>query len=310
MRRLIADENLLRLLRLLEAEDYRFTAVTPATHARFLDRNGDAPARNLRDIFGWNLPFAPETLPPAILETLRDADALDQSGALLKSRLRAASAGGRLFLHSAFPTDSADAVFFGPDTYRFKRLIAAEAPALAHTRRIVDIGAGTGAGGIFAARLLPNARLTLTDINASALALAAVNARHAGIDAELVEGSALDAVEGEIDLIVANPPYIMDADARSYRDGGGLHGAALSLEWALAGARRLSPGGTMILYTGIAIVQGRDEFRKKLEEQLPALGATLRYEELDPDIFGEELEEPAYRDVERIAAVGAIIRRS
>ena len=37
--------------------------------------------------------------------------------------------------------------------------------------------------------------------------------------------------------------------------------------------------------------------------------STLRYEELDPDIFGEELETPAYRDVERIALVSAVITR-
>jgi hypothetical protein len=33
----------------------------------------------------------------------------------------------------------------------------------------------------------------------------------------------------------------------------------------------------------------------------------LRYEEIDPDVFGEELEEEPYRNVERIAAVGAVI---
>ena len=31
--------------------------------------------------------------------------------------------------------------------------------------------------------------------------------------------------------------------------------------------------------------------------------------EIDPDVFGEELESPAYRDVERIALVAALIDR-
>ncbi|MGE0403972.1 MAG: SAM-dependent methyltransferase, partial [Kofleriaceae bacterium] len=35
--------------------------------------------------------------------------------------------------------------------------------------------------------------------------------------------------------------------------------------------------------------------------------AELVYEEIDPDVFGEELDTPAYRDVDRIAAVGATI---
>jgi hypothetical protein len=34
------------------------------------------------------------------------------------------------------------------------------------------------------------------------------------------------------------------------------------------------------------------------------------YEEIDPDVFGEELERPAYAHVDRIAAVGlTVIKR-
>ncbi len=127
---------------------------------------------------------------------------------------------------------------------------------------------------------------------------------------ELVESPGLDHVKGEFDLVVANPPYIMDENDRAYRDGGGMHGAQLSLDWALAAAKRLQPGGHMIHYTGVAIVEGKDEFRATLERELPALGCSLRYRELDPDIFGEELDKPPYRDVERIAAVGAIIAKA
>ena len=67
----------------------------------------------------------------------------------------------------------------------------------------------------------------------------------------------------------------------------------------------------MLLYTGSPIVAGEDRLLAALAEELDELGCTLRYEELDPDIFGEELDQPAYRNaqVERIAAVGAIIRK-
>jgi len=88
-----------------------------------------------------------------------------------------------------------------------------------------------------------------------------------------------------------------------------MHGAQLSFDWAIAAAKRLEPGGHMILYTGVAIIQGQDELRAALDRELPALGCTLRYREIDPDIFGEELEKPPYRDVERIAAVGAVIAK-
>ena len=84
-------------------------------------------------------------------------------------------------------------------------------------------------------------------------------------------------------------------------------GSRLSLDWAMEGAQRLAPGGRMLLYTGSAIVGGHDALREALERDLPRIGCTLRYREIDPDIFGEELERPAYAQVERIAAVGAVI---
>ena len=117
----------------------------------------------------------------------------------------------------------------------------------------------------------------------------------------------MKAVEPGFDLAIANPPFIIDEDGPAYRAGGGMHGAELSLAWALGAAEKLAPGGRFLLYTGSAIVAGRDALREALEQQLPALGCTLRYREIDPDIFGEELEKPAYADVERIAAVGAVI---
>jgi len=36
-------------------------------------------------------------------------------------------------------------------------------------------------------------------------------------------------------------------------------------------------------------------------------GARLVYEEIDPDVFGASLARPSYAEVERIAAVGAVI---
>jgi hypothetical protein len=65
----------------------------------------------------------------------------------------------------------------------------------------------------------------------------------------------------------------------------------------------------MLLYTGSAIVAGRDGLRAALERDLAPLGCGLDYEEIDPDIFGEQLDLHAYRDVERIAAIGAIVSR-
>jgi hypothetical protein len=54
---------------------------------------------------------------------------------------------------------------------------------------------------------------------------------------------------------------------------------------------------------------GRDELREALESLSGEAGCALAYRELDPDVFGEELENPAYADVERIAVVGAVLTR-
>jgi methylase of polypeptide subunit release factors len=303
----VSGDALLRLLAVLAREGYSFVTPTPLSHARVLARSPGKTARNLRDVLGWSLPFEPGTLPPEIQDLLEEASALGRENGLLRSRLRVSGIGERLFLHSAFPTDAQDSVFFGPDTYRFVDFIRSELPRFGTARRLVDLGTGSGAGAIMAAPLVPGARITLLDINPSALRLAAANARHAGLEAELVQGGSIGDIAGLVDLVIANPPYIVDEEGRDYRDGGDMHGARLSLDWTLAAARRLEPGGHMLLYTGSAIVDGRDRLREALERDLPALGCTLRYREIDPDVFGEELEKPAYGDVERIAAVGAVV---
>jgi hypothetical protein len=304
------DAAPLALLEGLGMAGYRFVTVTPETHRRVLEREAGRVARDLRDVFGWSLPFEEGLLGPAIGEALERSGWLLRAGGLCRSRIRVSSLDGRLFLHSAFPTDEADSVFFGPDSYRFVRFLQAELPALPPVRRLVDIGAGGGVGAIVAAALLPGALAAATDVNPLALRYARINARHAGVDLETVEASGLDGVEGPIDLVIANPPFVADPAKRLYRDGGQMHGARLSLDWALTAARRVESGGTILLYTGSAVVEGRDALREALAERLPAMECSLRYEELDPDIFGELLDEPGYRHVERIAAVGAVIGKA
>jgi methylase of polypeptide subunit release factors len=304
-----ADQALLALLEGLADTGYRFVTVTPETHRRVLARDPDRIAADLRDVFGWSLAFDKDLLPPPLWDALERSGMAGREGHLWRSRVRVSSLDDRLFLHSAYPTDEADAVFFGPDSYRFAAFLRAQLPSLPGVRRVVDIGAGTGVGAIVASTLAPGARLTATDINATALRYARLNARHSGVALEIVEGSGLDGVEGPVDLVITNPPFVADPANRLYRDGGGLHGAGLSLDWALAAARRIEPGGTVLLYTGSAIVGGRDGLHEALAAQLPGLGCTLRYAEIDPDIFGELLIEPGYEEVERVAAVGAVVAR-
>lgn len=303
------DQALLALLRGLEALGYDFVTITPETHERVL-RKREPVARDLRDIFGWSLPFESSSLPPELWDSLERSGMAERADALWRSKVRISTVAERLFLHSAYPTDAADSVFLGPDSYRFASFLRREISALSGVRRLVDIGAGAGVGAIVAAPLLPGARIAMTDINPLALRFARINARHNCVEAEMVECEGLAGLSGPVDLVVANPPFVVDPAGRSYRNGGAMHGARLSLDWALDSARRLEPGGTMLLYTGSAITGGRDELRSALEARLPELGCSLDWSEIDPDIFGELVDEPAYADVERIAAIGAVIRKA
>ena len=304
------DPALLSLLGGLAEAGYSFVTPTPETHRRVLERSPGRTAGDLRDVFGWSLPFEEGLLARPLHEALERSGMLSREGGLCRSRVRVASLDDRLFLHSAYPTERADSVFFGPDSYRYARFLAAELPRLASVGRLVDIGAGSGVGAIMAAALVPGAGLVATDINRLALRFARTNARHAGVTLEAIETSGLDGVEGPVDLVIANPPFVADPAKRLYRDGGAMHGASLSLDWALAAARRIEPGGTILLYTGSAVVEGRDALREALEERLGKLGCSLRYAEIDPDIFGELLDHPGYENVERVAAVGAVVAKA
>ncbi len=298
------DKALLDLLGRLAELGYRFITPTPETHRRVVARR--AEGRGPRDIFGWSLPFAREALRDDLFALLGEAGMLSEKDGRWRSRVRVSSVGETLFLHSAYPTGSRDAVFLGPDSYRFVRFLSAGLAGAAPARRLVDIGAGAGVGAVAAGLAGAAARLTLTNVNPLALRFARINARAAGLDVETVEGPGLDPVEGGFDIVVMNPPFLLDPAGRAYRDGGGRHGAALSLGWALAAARRVAPGGRVLLYTGSAIVDGEDRLEAELRARLPE-GCELDYAELDPDIFGEELDRPGYEEVERIAAVGAVI---
>jgi methylase of polypeptide subunit release factors len=298
---------LLRLLSWLKAREYRFTAITPASHARVLERPLSG-AVSLRDIFGWNRMFDCAEIEPELLDIMRAADLIEGTDDSSRSRLRVASLGDDLFLHSSFPTEDAEAVFFGPDTYRFAEFIRDQAGALPSApAALLDMGAGSGAGGIFAARLLPDTAITLVDINPQALRLAAFNAAFAGVPAICRSSGVVPTGQ---DLIIANPPYMIDAGQRAYRDGGDLYGGKVALDWTRQALQALNPGGTLLLYTGACVVDGETPLIEALAQLGADQHAMLSVRERDPDVFGEELSNPAYADVERIAVLEIVLRKA
>ncbi|WP_373047119.1 methyltransferase [Vulgatibacter sp.] len=290
------DRALVELGQALRSSGYHFTTVTPATHERVFRRRQEEAA-DLRDVFGWSRPFRAGLLPPALHQLLVRAEALQPHGALFRSAVRFSSLGPHLFVHDGWPTEAKDAVFFGPDTYRFASWLQRRVEGF---ERLFDVGCGTGAGGIV---LAPRGgSVVLGEVNARALRFARINAVLAGAVVELRESDLLAGVEGSFDLVVANPPYLADARGRSYRDGGGELGTGLAVRITREALERLRPGGRLLLYAGAPVVEGADRLRAALAPHLAA-AAHWRYEELDPDVFGEELEQPGYAAVERIAVV-------
>ncbi|MDP4022543.1 class I SAM-dependent methyltransferase [Methylobacterium sp. NEAU 140] len=299
------DDALLALIRAVRETGYGFTTVTPATHARVNTRPANAEARALRDVFGWSRLFRPGLLPDGLVGLMEAAGALTREGDLLRAGIRLSSLDGELFAHSAYPPSAADAVFFGPDTVRFVGAVLEHLAGRARpVRRAIDIGCGSGAAGITVAKRASGAAVTLVDINPAALRAAGVNARLAGTDGvDLRRSDLLCGVDGDFDLIVSNPPFMVDAAGRAYRHGGGPLGAGLSLKVVEAAADRLAPGGSLVLFTGAAIVAGDDPFREAAGETCDRAGLDWTYREFDPDAYGEELDDPAYAAAERIALV-------
>jgi release factor glutamine methyltransferase len=76
--------------------------------------------------------------------------------------------------------------------------------------RAVDVGTGSGAIAIALAKHITGLRIVATDVSVDALALAQRNAATHGVSeqVEFLEGSLLQPVDGVLDLIIANLPYI------------------------------------------------------------------------------------------------------
>jgi release factor glutamine methyltransferase len=306
----------------LKKLNYKFTTVTPATHERILKRDRKdspetIPVASLRDIFGWNRRFEKKYLCSKLFELLQRSAALVIDGAegeFYRSRIRFSSLNDSLFLHSGYPTGSNNSVFFGPDTYRYVRFVLEQFSRITCENstlrpRVVDLGCGSGAAGLVLRDSCSS--LVLSDINSLALSYSRINEKlnpSSLSDVSFVESDLFLNIHGDFDLVIANPPFMMDPGERSYRHGGEQLGSELSLKIVKDGLAHLRPGGFLFLYTATAIVAGHDLFKSALSELL--YKAEYKYWEIDPDIFSEELELPNYAAVERIAAVGLVVRRS
>ena len=302
------QQALLYLLNFLKQQDYQFTAITPLSHQRILDRKQNDVNKEitLKDIFGWNLGFKKTDLDPALFSILEEHQLLKIQENLYLSQVRVASLNNALFIHSAFPTIEQDAVFFGPDTYRFayhlKQYLASRSDPL---KRAVELCCGTSAAAVSIAKnFLDYDELIVADLNPKALLYSQMNIDFAGLKKiHPVQSDLFANLQGQFDLIFANPPYLIDPHQRQYRHGGDeLDGNALSFRIIKEGIQHLNLRGCIFLYTGVTVTQDGNRFVEYLEKLMKQYkNISWSYEEIDPDIFGEELEQPAYQHVDRIA---------
>jgi len=78
--------------------------------------------------------------------------------------------------------------------------------------RVVDVGTGSGAIALALKHERPDLEVLGTDVSPDALAVARANARMLGLDVTFVQGDLLDAVTGNLDAVLSNPPYVAKRD--------------------------------------------------------------------------------------------------
>ena len=140
--------------------------------------------------------------------------------------------------------------------------------------RVADIGTGSGAVAITLALRAPQIEVWASDTCGKALALASLNAERLGAQVHVVKCDLLDALPRDLDLIVANLPYLApgtagydeEPEAAVFSTGDGLdHYRRL-----LAGAadHLAESGGVLIQFDGEVLEAERSELpwlRSRLE---------------------------------------------
>lgn len=150
-----------------------------------------------------------------------------------------------------------------PDTEILLELAVVRAKAL-NAARVVDLGTGSGIVAVTLARLCPSAEITAVDISPGAMDVARINAARHGAPVNFLSGSWYAPLgEARFDLIVSNPPYVVDGDPHLQQNGldfepqgaltdGVAGGDGLSCIRAIVGGApaHLLPGGWLLLEHG------------------------------------------------------------
>lgn len=140
-------------------------------------------------------------------------------------------------------------------------LLPVDAPAL--SRRVADIGTGSGCLAVSVAAERPMVHVVATDISRAALDVARRNAERAGVAPriEFLECAYLAGTTGPFDFILSNPPYVTDREyeelppeVREYEPATALRAGEDGLRDIMqildVAASRLKPGGTLFMEIG------------------------------------------------------------
>jgi release factor glutamine methyltransferase len=143
--------------------------------------------------------------------------------------------------------------------------------------RIADVGTGSGAVAAALAVALPNAKVVATDTCTDAVLLARANVARLGLAdrVDVVHSSLLESVAGPLDLVVANLPYLPEAEDGLHPDvADEPHGAVFAggdglgpyRELVAASRERLAEDGALAIQLRRRIVTAR-------RDELDALAA-------------------------------------
>jgi release factor glutamine methyltransferase len=101
-----------------------------------------------------------------------------------------------------------------PETEELVRIIIADHERHSKTLRILDLGTGSGCIAISLAKYLPQAEVVGTDISDQVLRLAEENARENEVDVKFMESDmkTMEVSPGLYDIIVSNPPYVLEQE--------------------------------------------------------------------------------------------------
>jgi len=148
-----------------------------------------------------------------------------------------------------------------PETEQLVELV--ESKIVNRESRIVDVGTGNGVIALSLAAKFPEAKILAVDVSNDALALAQENASRLNLTdrVRFLKSRLLENVEGALDLIVANLPYVSTQDRHTLsrevlRDPeialfAGAQGVELVHELIADAPSRLRPGGMLALEIGL-----------------------------------------------------------